>query len=242
MPTGYYPNQMGLGQIGQNPYVQHQPQSQPAAWQTGARPGGAPQGGGGGGYTDPLVQHQNVGLQAGMNPTLAPTPQSWQPPQLPQAVSLADLIAPGNTFPFEALGYGSQNWNIPQFGSPAGAVGWGGGQGGMGGPTQINSGIQPPQMPGLPQVNPQAAGLGGQSPMSGAATQALLPQMLAPQLAALQGQYYTGTADLGLAGQQAQAESGLGWAGLASQLQQLEQQRQQAQQNNLLGFLSRGIA
>lgn len=240
MPIGYYPNQMGLGQLGPNPYAQNQPSRPSAPWQQTARPGGNATGSGGGGYVDPLVQHQNVGLAAGQNPTLAPTPSPWTPPGLPGPMSLADLI--GNSFPFQALAYGAQNWQMPGFAQGqqyGGQMQQGGGQQG---PTQATSGIQPPQAPPMPQVSPLAAGLAGASPVARTAQSELLPQLLAPQLAALQGQYYTGAADLGLAGQQAQAKSGLDWATLAGQLQQLEQQRALASRGNLLQFLSQGIA
>ncbi len=104
-------------------------------------------------------------------------------------------------------------------------------------PAQITTGITQPQeiqqpQPGQTPNLPSWLGNAGQQ-----AVQGNLSRFLEPLQAEAMGNYYTGTSGLQDSFQQAQAQAGLGWGGLAQKMFGLQGQRQ----GNLLNFLS-GLA
>ena len=171
--------------------------------------------GGGGGQQDPFTSQRQAMGGFINNPGQAMTDFQQTLPQV------------------QPLQYGSGAWNLGdllQQAQPSQSTP----------PPQMNitAGIpaQPMQMP----QQPQAMGMPdqqGMSPMQQQAAQASFGQAAQPQLAQLLSQYYPAAAGLQDASQQAQAASGLGWAGLGSTGFNQAAGNQVAQNSQLLRFL-----
>ena len=195
-----------------------------AAWQYrgGAPSSGAPA------PPNPLIQHQQAAWQAMASPTPLQQPVSTPPPQLPQPTSLAELTQ--TLTPFPMMQYGTTGF--PTFrpgGAPAGA-----------GPAQITApagpsqanvsgGITPPMMPAPPNLQVPAS--------QGGNLAGLLANYLAPAQASAMGEWSTNAAQLGNQSQQAQAQSGLAWGGLANQMANAQNSLNLQRYQNLLGML-----
>jgi len=101
-------------------------------------------------------------------------------------------------------------------------------------PMQIQSGIQQPQLagpapaPSMPSAAPfMSAGAQG-------AGQQAYEQAIQPMQMQQAGEYYQQAGPLDLAAQQAQGQSGLGWAGLAEAMRQQQILHQQQQMSDFL--------
>jgi len=152
--------------------------------------------------------------------------QTWGGPQLPQPTPLASIIsAIGGQI--AGLPLGAQHWNIPavqpwqQQQQPAA-------------PMQVSTGIPTLTPPQAPTARPTPAIRRG---VSAPGFRAGFQQAAAPQLTGLLASYYPQLASLSAAQQQAQAQAGLGWAGLGQQIQQAAQQAQTGWLAQLLSAL-----
>lgn len=106
------------------------------------------------------------------------------------------------------------------------------------GPNTVTPGVTAPEMPPAPAP----VGAGAPGPWMGRSAAAAMganqQRALEPLAIGAMDQYYRGLAGLQGAGQQAIANSGLGWAGLGSRFGQLGDQYNVGRQGNLLGLLA----
>jgi hypothetical protein len=173
------------------------------------------------------------------------TPQQFESPSLVQVPQLQ----PGASLEYlnqNTMGYTPTDYSMFDLGQASpisvpnyGGGGYGsnfGGQNSSAGGMNINSGIQVPQMPSAPST-PQMGSVAGMGGAGMAGMSAGYGQAMQPQMMGLMGQYQQNAANLGLTGQQAQADAGLGWGSLAQQMSQNRQQYNTGTQGNTLGFL-----
>lgn len=188
----------------------------------------------GGGALNPQV--------AGMANSLTPSSVGGLNTQLNPGVSLAALnqsLMPYVPTDYSMFGLGqSSPINVPQMlqqqQQQYGGGGGGYAQGGFN--PSIQSGVAPPaipQAPAMPQMG-TVSGLGGAGNAGAAATYG---QAMQPAYMGMMDQYHQNAAGLGMAGQQAQADSGLGWGSLAALMSQTRDRYNTGMQGNTLGFL-----
>ena len=126
--------------------------------------------------------------------------------------------APTTPQPLES-GYGSGAWNILD--PFSGGAGMGGGAA-----TQINTGITQPNMPGAPTMPNMPAGPEGMGGMANQGMAANWSQAMEPEFMQQMAGFFPQQAGLQGGFENAQAQAGLGWGGIA-----------QGQQGNLMRFL-----
>lgn len=174
------------------------------------------------------------GMQFAQQPPGLAYPEVQQAPQLPAPMPLgmvAQTNVPFPQFPSYGVPYPSapnQAPSPPSYGPASGM-----------GQAFIQGGITPPSLPARPtQPRLPYRRATGQPAGMGSGMLAGYQQGVAPAAAGLEGEWWLGGADLANGYQNARAQSGLGWGGLAQNLRDLTRQQSASRQGNLVDLLS----